>query len=659
MNRKISVLVAGVCGLLSAQSAVAESDYVFNLGEILVTAPKDDSLPVATETIGMEEIRLHNRTTVGDALNLLPGVTLSNNLRNEQMVSVRGYDARQVPLFIDGIPVYVPYDGYVDLGRFTTGDLAAIQVAKGYSSVSFGPNTLGGAINLVSRKPTKELEGDARIGFSQENTKEVSANVGTNQGTWYVQAGASYRDSDGFRLSDDFKPTATEDGGRRDNSQSRDQKVSLKFGLTPNETDEYALSYYKQEGEKGQPPSTVPTARFWKWPMWDKESLYFVSKTALGQHETVKLRLYHDKFDNEVDSYTDSSYSVLKKSGSGSVGSGRSIYHDKTHGGSVELESSRIANNTFRLVAQYKNDRHEEVDGLGVLGADFEDSYKTIALEDAVKLGERALLTLGYAHHVLDPQKVYKPGQAYSLPEKQTANDPQAALSYDLNQAVTLYGSVAQKTRLPTLKDRYSQRLGNYVENPGLSAEQAHNYEVGVKALPWGGAQASVAYFVNKIQDKIQTVNLNGAATCSNVNQCQMQNVGEVEIKGIELSLTTPVGESLEIGGNLTRMQIENISDPTVKIVGVPETKMVLNAVWKALPAVKVVGFAEHNGRRWASNTVELGNFTTMNLKGVWEPKPGLTAEVGVNNLTDKNYALDYGFPSPGRMWFTNLSYVF
>ena len=60
------------------------------------------------------------------------------------MISVRGFDSRQVPLFIDGIPVYVPYDGYVDFNRFSTADLAAIQVAKGFSSMAYGPNTLGG-----------------------------------------------------------------------------------------------------------------------------------------------------------------------------------------------------------------------------------------------------------------------------------------------------------------------------------------------------------------------------------------------------------------------------------------------------------------------------------------------------------------------------------
>jgi iron complex outermembrane recepter protein len=60
-------------------------------------------------------------------LPVLSGVSLSTNSHNEKTVAIRGFDARKVPQCIDGIPVYVPYDGYVDFKRFTTADLAAIQ----------------------------------------------------------------------------------------------------------------------------------------------------------------------------------------------------------------------------------------------------------------------------------------------------------------------------------------------------------------------------------------------------------------------------------------------------------------------------------------------------------------------------------------------------
>lgn len=662
-QKKIARIVACMLGGASFQSFAADIESkTFTLGEIQVAAPKDQDTGVISDTLYIEDIRKFNRETVGSALNLIPGVTLTNGgARNEQMITMRGYDVRQVPLFIDGIPVYVPYDGYVDLGRFTTGDLAAIQVSKGYSSVSFGPNTLGGAINLVSRKPSKAFEGDVRLGYGQENTHEANVNVGTNQGNWYAQAGVSFRDSDGFRMSNNYKSTPIENGGRRNNAQYQDSKVSLKFGITPNDTDEYALSYYKQNGEKGNPPITDSSqggVRYWQWPQWDKESLYFISKTAVSNHEAVKLRLFVDKFDNTLKSYTDDTYLIPKTSGSGSVSTGESIYEDKTHGGMVELESTRVENNTLRLFTQYKVDKHEGIDGLGVTGEQFQDTFRSISVEDAIQLGNNTIVTVGFAHHEISPDKVFKVSSNYTIPKDQKANDPQAAISYIYSPTVTFYASAAQKTRLPTLKDRYSARLNTFIENPNLQAEKAHNYEVGYKGKPWVGATAQIAIFQNEIDDRIQFVNLNGAAICSAANRCQQQNVGEVRIKGIELSLNTPLGEQWLLGGNITQMDVENLRDDT-KITGVPETKVISHLNWSPINTLKIIGLAEYNSSRWVSNTTKVDGFTVMNLKAAWQPLNNLTAELGVNNITDKNYNLDFGFPNPGRMWFTNLSYLF
>ncbi len=653
---KTKVIYAAVVSLMSGgyiSAANAGDSNIFRLGEVLVTAPAPDPVSSISSTLTNEDIRQFNRETVGDALNLLPGVTLSTiGARNEKTIYVRGYHPSQVPVFIDGIPVYVPYDGYVDFDRFTTSDLAAIQVSKGFSSVSYGPSTLGGAINLISRRPSKELEGDVRIGYGEGSSREAHANIGTNQGSWYFQAGAGYRESNGFRMSDDFKPTPQENGGRRNNSYYKDDKVSLKFGLTPNDTDEYAISYYKQSGEKDQPPSTEPGARFWKWPFWDKESLYFVSNTALGTHETLKLRLYADKFDNELNIYSNNTYTGLTPGD-------RSIYHDKTYGGAVELESRRIDSHTLRFVTHYKNDRHENPDGNGVIGEDFEDTLRSYSIEDSIALGEKTTLLLGYAHHELHADKVYKTGWNFTKPDKESANDPQIGLFHDLTPATRLYATIAQKTRLPILKDRYSLRFGRFIENPKLGKEKAVNYEIGYQGTPWAGARAEAAVFYNDIEDKIQSVNLNGAADCTVANKCQMQNVGEVRVRGLEVSLQTPLNSRLDVGGNFTRMDLDNRSDSSVRITSIPETKLILHAVWRPVEQVKLIAFMEQNGGRWASNTVKLDRFTIFNLKGVWEAREGLFAEVGVNNLSDRNYELDFGFPSPGRMWYTNLSYVF
>ena len=102
----------GLLALSLPLVAVAAGEGVFDLGTVVVTAARPQVGEVATaqvsSVVSRDEIRQFNRTTVGEAVNLLSGVTVSNNSRNEQTVYLRGYDPRQAPLFIDGIPVYVP-----------------------------------------------------------------------------------------------------------------------------------------------------------------------------------------------------------------------------------------------------------------------------------------------------------------------------------------------------------------------------------------------------------------------------------------------------------------------------------------------------------------------------------------------------------------------
>jgi iron complex outermembrane recepter protein len=106
---------------------------IYPLGEVKISAK------VAKTTVDAAEMQKYNAKDVSSALRTLPSLVFSENgSRNESTVYLRGFDIRSVPVFMDGIPVYVPYDGYVDLARFTTYDLARIDVAKGFSSMTYG-----------------------------------------------------------------------------------------------------------------------------------------------------------------------------------------------------------------------------------------------------------------------------------------------------------------------------------------------------------------------------------------------------------------------------------------------------------------------------------------------------------------------------------------
>ncbi len=260
-----ALLLAGLAASTQAQAqsgtSAAQSSQTFQLGTVDVRDDREERGAISNDEQRTDaaEMRRRNADTVADAVRLLPGATLSRNNRNEEMIYLRGFDPRQVPVFVDGVPLYVPYDGYVDFGRFTTFDLSEIRVAKAGASLMYGPNTLGGAINLVTRKPVKSFEGDARIGAGAGGERKAAVNLGGNLGTWYYQLGASYLDADSFPLPKgfkDFKKQPTDTGNYRDNAYRTDRRLSFKLGLTPNATDEYALGYVRQEGKKGNPVYT-------------------------------------------------------------------------------------------------------------------------------------------------------------------------------------------------------------------------------------------------------------------------------------------------------------------------------------------------------------------------------------------------------------------
>ena len=79
-----------------------------------------------------------------------------------------------------------------------------------------------------------------------------------------------------------------DDGGRAENSKQRDKKLSLKVAYTPNEHDEYALAFSTQKGTKESPfySGADSFERYWRWPMWDKDSIYFLSHTEFGAHQS-------------------------------------------------------------------------------------------------------------------------------------------------------------------------------------------------------------------------------------------------------------------------------------------------------------------------------------------------------------------------------------
>lgn len=631
---------------------------IFMLGEVIVTnhQNKDTLNRVTSKTMVSQ-----NKMDVSRALNMLPGITLTaSGPRNESMVSVRGFDLRQVPVYMDGIPVYVPYDGYVDLARFTTFDLAAIDVSKGFSSVLYGPNSLGGAINLVSRKPSQKLEYDGSLGMINENGYKGNLNIGSNIRKFYFQGGFSYLDRNSTRMSSNFVPTANENGGQRDNSYRTDQKISFKIGWTPTEKSEYAIGYINQQGEKGNPVYTgsdplnslLLKPRYWQWPNWDKESFYFISNSNFDDKNSLKTRLYFDRFKNTLDSYDDATYTKQTK-----PYAFQSIYNDYTYGGNLEYNTKFIPKNDLKIAFHFKEDVHRE-NNLGEPVRHFIDNTVLVGIEDIYKVTPKFTVIPGVSYNIRknteaeDYNSTAKVISDYPSAGASDAFNAQIGFFYQLNEAQKLGATVSQKTRFATIKDRYSYRMGTAIPNPDLKPEKAVNYELNYTAGLFNKVTFQTALFYSKLSEAILNV--------SNVQpgKSQMQNFGEAEYLGVEAQINYEILSNLSLNVNYTYIERNNITNPNIHFTDVPNTKVMGTLEYKPIKILRLIANSEFNSSRFSTSYgARVPDYTLLNFYASGKIAKNFSIDAGINNIFDKNYCLVEGYPEEGRNFFVTLRF--
>ncbi|HEU0125975.1 MAG TPA: TonB-dependent receptor, partial [Flavobacterium sp.] len=518
----------------------------------------------------------------------------------------------------------------------------------------------GGAINLISRKPSKKLEYDGALGAINENGYRGNINMGSNLGQFYVQGGYSYLDRNSTRMSSDFVPMKNEDGGQRDNSYRKDQKISFKVGWTPNKKSEYALGYINQQGEKGNPVyagsdtknSLLNNPRFWQWPVWNKESYYFISNSNLDDQNSLKTRIYYDKFKNTLNSYDDKTYSTMTKGYAF-----QSLYDDYTYGGNVEYNTKLIPKNDFKVAVHFKEDVHRE-HNLGEPVRHFIDNTILFGIEDVYKVSDQFTVIPGASYNIRkniqaqDYNSTTKMVSDYPAADASDAYNLQIGLFYQLNETQKLGATVSQKTRFATIKDRYSYRMGTAIPNPTLKPETALNYEVNYTASLFNKITFQTALFYSSITDAILSV--------SNVQpgRSQMQNFGEAEYRGIEAQLNYSILKNLSFNANYTYLERKNITSPTIYFTDVPNTKVMGTLEFEPIKVLRLIANAEFNSSRFSTSYgTRVPDYTLLNFYASGKILKNFSLDAGISNIFDRNYSLVEGFPEEGRNFFVTLRF--
>lgn len=689
-----------------ATASTESSSTVFELGQINVVTPSASEYwettgsALSETTLSNSEMYTFNRNRLDDALALAPGVAVSSGgARNEPSVSIRGFNLWQVPVSIDGVRVYLPYDNRLDISRFVTPDLSEVQVQEGYVSILNGPGGMGGAINLVTRKPTKAVEGEVRAGVGLGNTGAYTsfntmASLGTKQEGYYIQAAGAFADSDGFFLPQGFTPLNpwAEDGGRRDHSETQDWRANVKVGFTPNATDEYTFNYTIQQGEKGTPYDIYHNVRTpdgwkgwadssqgrnWTWPEWNWQTAYFLSKTALSDTAYLSTRFYYTWFDNTLAAYDNTAFQTQNIRGF------NSIYNDESFGFDIEVGYEINPRDMLKGVFTYRRDSHaaDNLNNPGSLTQSWDPTVKqseaalSFGLENTVHLTQNFDFVAGVSYNYRDLLLADDYGdidgsgvdQLYSHPlTTDNAIDWQFAGIYRYSDKGQINASVSSRTRFPTLFERFSSRFGSAIANPGLQAERATNYELAWKDTFNHNLALGASIFYSQVTNLIQSVDTDQWSTDNDTWITQNQNVGNSDNAGFILKAEWQATETLLVGGNYTYIHID-LSSPIVDIepLGTPESYAFIYAKWKAWEQITFIPSVEISSSRWTNpsfgslNYVRTDGYTLANLAMEYQFNPGTTFTLGVQNIFDKDYETEWLYPQAGRNYYVNGRVVF
>ncbi len=137
------------------------------IGEIVVTAEKREAniqdVPEAVTAFTAQDRNIKGIETVQDLTNFTPGFTYSSQLDRPAM---RGL-ARDTNIYAQDSSVAVYYDDFFSNSTFLVGRddmlIDQVEILLGPQGTLYGRNAIGGLINTISKRPTEELSGEARV----------------------------------------------------------------------------------------------------------------------------------------------------------------------------------------------------------------------------------------------------------------------------------------------------------------------------------------------------------------------------------------------------------------------------------------------------------------------------------------------------------------
>jgi len=657
--------------LMFAATVGAQSVDTGTIEQVTVTARKrDESLldvPISITAVSQDTMERNGLRSVADVAATVPGLNINSDSVGRAFVSIRGIGTALqagvqpgVGVFQDG--VYAPQTSYVNN---PTLDIQRIEVLRGPQGTLYGKNTLGGAINIITRPPSETFEGKFYAGYTdQDNGQELGGRIGGPLGdSVRAKIAVATRDADGFYTNKLI-------GGKVDESSSDQVDGTVVWDV--GEDSRFTVNAYYLDFSG---PSTNYNHVNGVTDYRDNVVMNVIGRQDFDYTgANVKFEFPLDSLNTkvtaiaaydkrDVESVSDGDFlslDIVRANGTGT---------DKTYTG--ELRFDTTFSDTFStLIGLYAS--REESDAVSAqtlvpaanrtvtsFAERNGDTYSIFAT-GLWKFDEKWELSAGVR---LDEENreqdshltstALPPGTVLTDPHREIDSsevEPRVSLTRFLSKDAMVYGSIAKGYRgggfnAASVPPQFSTYDGDTV----------WTYELGGKASSSDGRWlVSSAVYYNDYKDFIGQ---NALAIGPGGGLVSIDlNLGDVESYGLETEVVAAVNDMWKLSGSVTLMHAR-ITDQSgwLEVTGTPlaTDRLLFQPDWNAsissdltVPVgmgdvswnIGVVGKGSRPGSSFDPTTASiLESYTTVNTSVSYR-RGGLTATVFANNLLDEKY---------------------
>ena len=478
--RKVFLIV---CLLLSSAASVF-SEEAQKLGRLVVTASRlSTELAESSRSVTVLDKDILESivySAIPDAIGNVGGIDVRRRGPEgvQADVSIRGATFEQNTVLVDGVKVNDPQTGHHNMDiALTSMDVERIEVLKGPASSVYGPNSFGGAINIITKTPRDKKillysEGGSFDYFKGGLSVSYPFAAIKNRFSFEESRSAGYMPETEFNIislsNQSFAETFLGD-------------YNFLFGYTKKDfgADSFYSNLYSNEEEHTD-------TRFFK--------IDGAAETGdLKIMPKLFLRRHRDKF-------------ALDRNRPGWQTNYHTTYN---YGGELNFA---LENSWLDAAYGYELAR-DTIDSTNVQA--HSRTKDGIYLELSPRLAEELYVNVGMREDYFGDF-----GWQFS---------PSASASYGVFKGLKLRGALGRSYRIPTFTDLYYNDAAN-IGNTGLKPESSWTYEAGAD-YGIDPLALSATYFHRDSYDTIDWTRT------SSGNPWRVSNIGSVDTNGVELSL--------------------------------------------------------------------------------------------------------------------------